>query len=90
MSWDENLERPVPAPAPQQDRFRLEGNDLHSLEINETLALSDELPPGEKEKWVNSVRDALANLNVRGQAALKRIDEHPLVLPPPPSTIYRS
>lgn len=86
MSWDENLERRVPAPAPQQDRFRLGGNDLLNLEIDETLALTEEFLLGEKGKWVNSVRDALTNLNVRGRAALKRINQHPLVFPPPPST----
>ena len=86
MSWDENLERPVLAPAPQQDRFWLTGHELSNLENDETLPLTEEFPRGEKEKSGNSVRDALANLNVRCRAALKLINENPLVLLPPPST----
>ena len=78
---DENLKRPVPPPVPQQDRFRFGGNDFLSLEIDETLNLMEGFPPGEKEKWMNSVRDALANLNVRSEAALNSINEHLLSSP---------
>lgn len=85
MSWNDQMLAPVPVPAALLDRFQLGEDDLLNLSFDDTKAVKDEYPPGQKERLVYQTdRDALADLAAHQRVHNLALKKHLVVLPSRP------